>query len=136
MEQKLRAKEYDEALRQNKILGLKCKDCGTITVPPKMVCEKCTSTNMDVIELKGGGKIQTFTTVYVPAGGREAEAPYITVIVELDEGPWIMGNLDGVDPEKASMDLIDRKVKMGYKICPDDIYSDGDTAGPLFTIVS
>ncbi len=38
MEYKLTFKGYNEALKENKLLGLKCQECGTITVPPKMVC--------------------------------------------------------------------------------------------------
>ena len=40
MEYKLTFKEYNEALKKNTLLGLKCKECGTITVPPKMALPK------------------------------------------------------------------------------------------------
>ncbi len=134
MEYKLTFKEYNEALKNNKLLGLKCQDCGSITIPPKMVCRKCTGTNMEVVELKGTGKIQTFTTVNVASEGRESEIPYTIVLVELDEGPWIMGNLTGIDPAKATMeDLIDKKVKMEKgEVFPGDKYSAGEGARPLF----
>jgi len=49
MEYKLTFKSYNEALKTNKLLGLKCKDCGAITVPPKMACTRCTSPNMDIV---------------------------------------------------------------------------------------
>ena len=133
MEYKLTFKDYNEALKENKLLGLKCKECGTITVPPKMVCGKCTSPNIEIVELKGNGKIQTFTSVYVASEGREDELPYIIVLVELDEGPWIMGNLTDIDPNKATMELIGKRVKMGYKVFPGDKYSAGDAASPLFS---
>ncbi|MFC1993292.1 Zn-ribbon domain-containing OB-fold protein [Chloroflexota bacterium] len=133
MEYKLPFKDYNEALKKNKLLGLKCKDCGAITVPPKMVCRKCTSQNLDVVELKGTGKIQTFTTAYVAAEGRQGEVPYTIVMVELDEGPWIMGNLIDIDPDKTSMELIDKRVKMGHKVFPGDKFSAGEGARPLFS---
>ena len=133
MEYKLTFKEYNEALKNDKLLGLKCKDCEGITVPPKMVCRKCTSSNMDVIELKGSGIIQTFTTVNVASEGREDEVPYIIVLVELDEGPWIMGNLINIDPREATMELIGKRVNFGHKVFPGDKYSDGDAASPVFS---
>ena len=136
MEYKLTFKEYNEALKRDKLLGLKCKQCGTINVPPKMVCGKCTSPDMEVVELSGKGNIQTFTTVYVAPEGREAEAPYIIVMVELDEGPWIMGNLIDIDPSKATMELIGKRVKLGHKVFPGDKYSAGDMARPLFSFES
>ena len=132
-EYKLTFKEYNEALKKNKLLGLKCKKCATITVPPKMVCRKCASPDLEVVEVKDKGKIRTFTTVYVGAEGREGECPYIIVLVELDEGPWIMGNLIDIDPNQATMELIGRRVKMGHKVFPGDKYSAGDGARPLFS---
>ena len=135
MEQKLIFKDYNEALKQNKLLGLKCRDCGAITVPPNMVCRQCASPDMEVVELKGSGKIRTFTTVFVASEGREDEIPYTIVMVELDDGPWIMGNLEGIDPKEASMELVGKKVKMGNKVFPGDKYSAGEGARPLFSLV-
>jgi uncharacterized OB-fold protein len=135
MEQKLYFNDYNEALKQNKILGLKCNACGEITVPPKMACRQCGSPDMKVIEVKADGKIKTFTTVFVGAEGRESEVPYVIVIVELEEGPWIMGNLEGIDPKTASMELIGKIVKMGNKVFPGDKYSAGEGATPIFFLV-
>ncbi len=136
MEYKLIFKDYNEALKQNKLLGLKCQSCGAITIPPKMVCRQCASPDMEIVELKGTGKIRTFTTVYVASEGRESEIPYIIVLVELDGGPWIMGNLDGIDPKQATMALIGKKVKMGHKVFPGDKYSAGAGARPLFSLTN
>ena len=134
MEHKLIYKDYNEALKQNKLLGLKCKDCNAITVPPKMVCSRCSGSELEIIELKGSGKIKTFTTVFVASEGREEEIPYTIVMVELDDGPWIMGNLDGVTPEQATMDIIGKSVTMGHKVFPGDKYSAGEGARPLFSL--
>jgi len=128
-------KDYNEALKQNRVLGVKCTSCGTVTTPPKVVCPSCASDNLEVTELKGKGKIRTFTTVYVAAEGREAEVPYIIVIVELEEGPWIMGNLDGIDPKEATMDLVGRAVTMtGNRVFAGDAYSGGEGARPVFSL--
>jgi len=135
MEYKLTFKEYNEALKQNKLLGLKCKECGAVTVPPKMACRQCAGSEMEVVELKSTGKIQTFTTCNVAAEGREDEVPYIILLVELDEGPWIMGNLTGIDPTTATMELIGKRVKMGEtRVFPGDKYSAGEGARPMFSL--
>ncbi len=133
MEYKLTFKDYNEALKKNKLLGLKCNECGAITVPPKMVCRTCTSPDMDIVEIGSKGKIVTFTTVNVASEGRQDEVPYIIVLVELDEGPWIMGNLIDIDPNEATMELIGKRVKMGHKVFPGDKYSAGEGARPLFS---
>ena len=134
MEHKLTFKDYNEALKENRLLGLKCQACGAITVPPKMVCRQCTGSGLDIIELKGNGKIRTFTTNNVAAEGREEEAPYTIVMVELEEGPWLMGNLVGNNPEDSSMELIGKPVKMSHRIFEGDKYSAGEGACPVFTL--
>ncbi|HBL53052.1 MAG TPA: nucleic acid-binding protein [Syntrophaceae bacterium] len=133
MEYKLTFGKYNEALKRNKLMGLKCNDCQTITCPPKMTCQECTGTNLEVTELRGKGKIVTFTTIQVAPEGRENELPYTIVMVELDEGPWIIGNLIDIDPSKTGMELIGKKVKMGHKVFSGDKYSNGDAARPLFS---
>ena len=126
-------KTYNESLKKNKLLGLKCKECSTITCPPKMTCQECTGTDLEQFELKGTGKIVSFTTSYVAPQGREAEAPYTIVLVELDEGPWIMGNLIDIDPRKVDIQIMGKKVYMGHKVFPGDIYSAGEGVRPLFS---
>ena len=88
---------------------------------------------MEVIELTGKGKIQTFTTCNVAPEGREDELPYVILLVELDEGPWLMGNLTGTDPKAANMELIGKRVIMKRAtVFSGDKYSAGDGAAPLF----
>ena len=135
MQYKLSFKEYNEALKQNKILGLKCKNCNSITIPPKILCAKCGSADMDIVELGGKGAIQTFTVINVAPENREPEIPYIVVLVEMDEGPWLMGNLGGIKPEEANMGLIGKKVSMEKAaVYAGDKYSWGELARPYFVL--
>jgi len=136
VEAKLTFKEYNENLKQGRLSGLKCGGCGEVSAQPRLVCARCGGQDLEAIELKGGGAIQTFTVNYVAAEGRESEAPYIVVIVELDEGPWVMGSIAGLKPEEASMDIMGRKVRMeGPAVFAGDRYSAGEIARPLFRLV-
>jgi uncharacterized OB-fold protein len=98
-----------------------------------MTCQECGSPNLEIIELSGKGEIRTFTQTFVAPLGRECEAPYTVVLVELEEGPWIAGNLIDISPDGVNMDLIGRKVKLGHKIFPGDQYSAGPAARPVFS---
>ena len=134
MELKLRFKEYNEALKQNKLLGLRCR-CGRISPASTMVCSSCDSTDLQVVELKGKGRILTLTSLFVVPEGRESECPYVVAIIDLDEGVAVMGNLTGVDPNKVSADFIGKRVKMsGIAVFPGDKYSAGEVARPLFSL--
>lgn len=132
MEYRLTFQEYNKALKKDKLMGLKCKDCGTVTCPPMMVCANCASTNHEIVQLSGKGKIVTFTVVNVTSDGRENEVPYTIAMVELDEGPWIMGNLVDMDPRKVTMDVIGKRVKIGNRVFPGDKFSDVSEARPAF----
>ncbi len=125
-------KEYFAALKQNKLLGVKCKNCGFITSPPRLSCRQCAGQETDVTELSGKGKIVTFTSVHIPPENRRGKAPYLVVLVELEEGPWIMGDLNGVDPSTAALDLIGRKVKMDNSAL--DVSDPKSDAAPQFTL--
>lgn len=133
MDYTLPFKEYNKALRKSKLLGLKCNSCGTVTCPPKMSCQECSGLELEKTELSGKGKIVTFTTSYTAPQGRENELPYTIVLVQLDEGPWIMGNLIDMEPEKITFDIIGRRVKLGSRVYPGDIYSAGSAARPVFS---
>ncbi len=135
MEYKIIFKDYSKALKKDKLLGLKCNDCGTFTCPPMMVCQNCTSTNQEIVELTGDGKVVTFTTSYINSEGRENEMPITIVMVELDEGPWIMGNLVDMDPKKVTMDVMGKRVKLGHRVFPGDKYSAGEMARPAFSLI-
>ncbi len=134
MKYKLNFYTYSNALKKNQLLGLKCRSCGTITCPPIMVCRKCADSDQEVVQLTGKGTIETFTTTFVAPMGREVEAPYTIVMVALDEGPWISGNLIDIDPARVDMTIIGSRVTFGHKIFPGDSYSSGQAARPLFSI--
>jgi len=125
-------KQFYEGLKESKLLGLKCRVCGALTVPPKMCCAECTATDLEVVELSGRGEIKTFTVIRVAP--EDFTAPYIVAMVELGEGPWVLGNLEGVDPDQASLELIGKKVAVGHKVMPPIRYSAGEGVVMTFSL--
>ncbi|MGB9846784.1 MAG: hypothetical protein ACPLRH_04680 [Desulfotomaculales bacterium] len=53
-------------------------------------------------------------------------------MAELEEGPWFLGNLEGVDADRASQELIGKKVKVGHKVVPPMRYSAGEGVAVTF----
>ena len=102
---------YQEALKNGRIVGLRCKGCGAVIFPPQGLCTLCGGGDLEEKGLTGEGVIKTFTVIRVPPEGMKA--PYIVVMVKLKEGPWAMGRLVGEDPEKADLSLIGKAVKAG-----------------------
>ena len=132
MEYPLPFEQYNNALKKNILLGLKCRQCEKITCPPQMTCQECASLDLEITELAGTGIIQTYTTLYVAAENRENEVPYTIVLVELKEGPWIMGELGAANPDEIDLNIIGKRVKMGNRLFPGDKYSNGAAARPVF----
>ncbi len=133
MEYKLTFKDYNRALRRSKLLGLKCGTCGTITCPPKMSCQECSGQDLEITQLSGKGSIVTFTVNNAAPQGRENEAPYTILLVKLDEGPWIMGNLIDMETAKITFDIIGRRVRLSSRTYPGDTYSGGSASRPVFS---
>jgi uncharacterized OB-fold protein len=132
MEYILTSKKFTEALKEGKFLGLKCNQCGAFTVPPQKACSECCSEATEVVELSRNGEVQTFTVIHIPAEG--FEAPYIVALIKLEEGPWVTANVINMNPEDATMQLIRRKGKIGYKNIPADTFSGGERIALTFTL--
>ena len=133
MEYVLTSKQYQEALKEGRLLGLRCNKCSEYTAPPKKVCLECGSEDLRIVELSGKGKIKTFTVVRVPPEG--FEGPYIVAMVKLEEGPWVMGRMMGMDPDQADMNLIGRKIMVGHLVWQGDKFSGGEVTALAFKMV-
>lgn len=92
------SKPYWDACREGKLTFQKCKDCETLTFIPQPCCGNCLSENLEWIESSGRGTLYSFTTVYRPQQP-VFEVPYTVVVVELEEGYFMLSNLIGVEPE-------------------------------------
>ena len=131
---KLSFKEYDTALREGRLLGLKC-GCRDFLCPPRAVCPRCGSSDLEVVQLSGKGKIASFTTLFVAAEGRDKELPYAMALVALEEGPYLIGRIETDCANKLDMGVIGKAVTTGHGVFGGDKYSAGETAYPLFKII-
>lgn len=116
--------DYQKSMADNKILGVLCADCNTITAPPQAVCRKCSSPNISPKELGKNATLQTFTVIRVAPDGMNP--PYIVALAETDDGPWVIGNLIGVDPDKTDLELIGKRVTMSSQHTKGNLYSLAD----------
>jgi uncharacterized OB-fold protein len=111
MEYPLTFAQYQQGLSEGKLLGLHCQSCGAYTVPPQGVCRNCQGQILLPVEVKGQGTIRTFTVIRVAPEGKQP--PYVLALVELEQGPWVMGLLGDETLEEAGMGLIGKRVRLG-----------------------
>ena len=97
---------FSTGLRNNKIMGTKCKDCGAKYLPPRIHC-RCGSSQMEWFEAPSKGKILTYTLVAQPSESMSKCAPYMMAIAELEDGSRIMAQLT---------DATLRTVKVGMQV--------------------
>ena len=134
MEYQLTYAQYQQALSQGSFLGLRCQSCHSLTFPPLGVCRVCGSNRLTAESIQNQGTLRTFTVIRVPPQGREA--PYIVAMVELEEGPWVMGNLIDVDPNNADLGLIGKKVRLATQQVPGDAYATDTVLSLTFQLLS
>ncbi len=96
---------FHQFLNEDKLMGSKCKKCGTLFSPPRPICIRCFSREMEWVELKGKGKLATFTSIHVGPPwmieqGYDRTHPYCCGVVELEEGVKIDARIEGVDASK------------------------------------
>ena len=82
----------------------RCRDCGRFRHPPRWYCPSCHSRNYDFAPVSGLGRIYSMVVSHFTVDrGWVDELPYITAIVELDEGPRIVGSLNDAPTGEASL---------------------------------
>lgn len=87
-----------EAARDGRLVVQACGDCGAAQFPPEEICNKCHSTNRTWREVRGEGRIFSWSRIWHPVHpALQGRGPYIAVVVRLDEEPSILmiGNLLG-----------------------------------------
>jgi uncharacterized OB-fold protein len=91
--------------RERKLMGVKCGKCGAVFVLPRVTCPKCHSVSMDWIELRGTGKLLSYSIVYVSTPEYQSQTPYAVGIVELDEGARLSGVIRNIKHEELKIGL-------------------------------
>ena len=89
-----------------RLIGVKCKDCGHITYPRRLICPICGSLNLEEHKLSRKGTVQTYAINWVLPPGIEPPVP--VVVVDLEGG----GKYQGIIAEVANPE----EVKIGGKV--------------------
>jgi len=110
---------------EKRLMAAKCNECGTVLLPPKPMCTKCLSTNLQWIEVEGAGKLLSYTVIYIAPEQFQSITPYTVGIIELKNGLRLPGMIRGVDPKEI-------RVGMNLKIDFDTLTSSQWPAWPRY----
>jgi uncharacterized OB-fold protein len=97
--------EYWSAAAQGRLLVQRCPSCGARQFYPRLLCATCGG-EPEWEEARGTGVVHTFTIVRQNgAKPFNEEVPYVVAIIELPEGPRMMGNVTGCPPEEVRVGM-------------------------------
>ena len=78
----------------------RCASCGRLRHPPRPMCPYCRSLEHDYVVASGRGEVHSFVVHHhPPVPGRDG--PFAVVLVALEEGTRIVGNLLDLAPEEV-----------------------------------
>ena len=110
---------YWDAARAGKLLLQRCGSCTRFQFYPRPYCVKCLSADLSWVESPGIGTIYTYTVNHRPANpAMKDRVPYAVVVVDLEEGVRMLGNLLESDLSRLA---IGARVTVTFEKLTDEI---------------
>lgn len=101
-------KPFWEAAKRHELVLPRCKKCSRWHFYPRQECPFCLSSDLEFAPASGNGRVWSYTTVYQPVNPAFRDnAPYNYVVIELNEGVRMIGNVinwEG-DPKDMPVDV-------------------------------
>lgn len=102
----------------------RCARCDRLQHPPRTVCPACGSADHDWVPVSGRGTVYSFVVTHQAVHPAfEGHTPYVTVLVELEEGPRMASNL---------LDVAVDEVRIGMPVQVELVRVSDDVTLPLF----
>jgi uncharacterized OB-fold protein len=122
---------YERFLSEEKLMGSKCQKCDALFVPPRSICIKCHGTEVKWVEMKGRGKLAAFTCIAIGPPlmikeGYNRQHPYVSGVVELEEGVRVVARIEGVDSSKPET------IKIGTPLQVEFLHRDDANTAKTF----
>ncbi|HTT77663.1 MAG TPA: OB-fold domain-containing protein [Candidatus Binataceae bacterium] len=90
--------------RERRLVIQRCADCNYYNHPPRPFCDACLSQRLEFQAVSGRGSIYSYTVMHQrDVAGFEHEAPFINIVVELEEQPLLLmvANLPSSERERV-----------------------------------
>jgi uncharacterized OB-fold protein len=99
------SKPFWDGLKEHRLLLQRCAACGSFRHPPMPMCPDCNSLEHEWVDSRGTGRVYSWIVVRQHSHPFFDDMPYNVVLVELEEGVRLFGNLLDVEPEELQADL-------------------------------
>jgi uncharacterized protein len=99
-------REFWAGCRRHELRLQRCAECGRARFTPRPGCPWCGALRFDWFTASGRGQVFSWTVVHRPTlPAFESLLPYAAVLVRLDEGPFLVGQLRGCAPDAITAGL-------------------------------
>jgi len=106
---------FFDGLKEEKILGTKCLQCGKTFVPARSFCPDCFVSEMEWVEAAQEGAIVTWTLVDAEYDGQTRKPPYVIALVKLAGTDCCINHyVGGID--LSDLKKVRQKLKEGAKV--------------------
>lgn len=113
-----------EWCRRGELRIQRCADCGAYRHHPRPRCPECTSGAYEWAPVSGRGTVYSYTICHPPVLPAFADrVPYNAVVVQLDEGPFMVSNL---------VECTNEEIRVGMPVEVRLVTVDDDLTLPLF----
>ena len=109
-----------DGTRDGRLMIMHCNACARDYFYPRPYCPFCFSADTSWKQASGKAKLHTYMIIHRAAPGFESEAPYVVGVVQLDEGPRMMTNIVGIEPDPARL-TVDMPLEVTFDKANDDI---------------
>ena len=87
-----------EGMKDKKIKGIRCPECGMVYVPGPTYCRKCFVDIDEVVELKDTGTVMSYTVEMADVRGNPRDEFLISAMIKLDGADsWFVSTVKGID---------------------------------------
>ena len=90
-----------EALEQGRFLLQRRASTGAFIFPPRVAEPRTGATDLEWVAASGVGVVHAVTVI----APRPPAAPYTVALIDLAEGPRVMGRVEGIAPDQVRIGL-------------------------------
>ena len=109
---------YWQAAAEGRLLIQQCPSCGHRQWYPRALCTAC-GADPEWLECSGRGVVHTFTVVrQMGMRAFREDVPYVVAMIDLEEGPRLMGGITDCDPDSVVIGL---PVEVHFVTAAEDI---------------
>ena len=99
-------KPFWDGCKEHELRIQRCAACGHQQFFPRIYCQRCFADRIEWVKASGRATVLSFTIVRRPVSAAfAADVPYVVALVTLAEGPVMMTNIVGCDPERVRIGM-------------------------------